>query len=135
MRRTVLLLGLTLVVAIAVGVLGNQLLNAAQDPVKRTELLKADLEGKDAVINNVELAPGAASGKHYHPGHEFVYLLEGSGTLEVEGKPPSTVKAGETFHLMPKQVHNVKNTSTTAPLKALVFAVFEKGQPPVTPVQ
>jgi hypothetical protein len=34
-----------------------------------------------------------------------------------------------------KAVHDGKNASTTAPAKALVFLVGEKGQPLTTPVQ
>jgi quercetin dioxygenase-like cupin family protein len=82
-----------------------------------------------------ELAPGAAAGKHYHPGSELFYVLEGSMILEVEGKPLVTMKQGDVSHLSPKEVHDVKNASATAPMKALIFQLPEKGQPLVTPVR
>ncbi len=137
MRRTALMFGLTLAVGIALGVIGGQVLNAQQEPVKRTALLKTGLdgiEGKDGNVVMVEIAPGASTGKHYHPGHEFGYVLTGSGTLEIEGKGPLAITPGAIAHLTPKQVHNAKNTGKT-PLKVLVFAIYEKGQPPVTPVK
>lgn len=137
MNRTVVMLTMALVVGIAVGMIGNQVL-IAQPPTKRTELLKTDLagiEGKEAIVLTVEFPPGAVGGKHYHPGHELTYVLEGSLILEVEGKPPATFKAGELYHIPPKVVHSIKNASTTAPYKFLVFVLFEKGQPLTTPVQ
>ena len=33
--------------------------------------------------------------KHTHPDEEIIYILEGSLEYEVEGKPPTTVKAGD----------------------------------------
>jgi hypothetical protein len=45
------------------------------------------------------------------------------------------MKQGEARHLAPKEVHDVKNASATAPMKGLIFQVPEKGQPLVTPVR
>lgn len=138
MVRKALVLGLTLAAGVAAGVIGAQLLNAQQEASKRTLLLKADLvgmAGKEAQVLLVELAPGAAAGKHYHPGHELGYVLEGSFTFEVEGKPPVTLEQGGTLYVPPRQVHNPKNASKTAPAKALVFAIAEKGQPAAVPVK
>lgn len=138
MKRMGLLLTLTLIVGIALGVIGTQVLNAQQAPMKRTALLKTDLvetEGKEAVLALVEFAPGAATEPHYHPGEELAYLLEGTVSLEVKGKPPITFKPGDSFHMLPKQVHRVKNLSSTTPAKALAFTIAEKGQPPTVPVK
>jgi len=138
MKRTLFFSVLTLAVGIVAGVLGAQSLNAQSEPFKRTVLLKTDLtglEGKESVVVLVELAPGASSGKHYHPGHEVNYILEGSGTLELEGKPTVTLKPGVTNHIQPKQVHNATNTSATDPLKLVAFFIAEKGQPLAVPVK
>lgn len=138
MKRAVLMLGLTLAVGIAVGVIGSRGLTAQQDTIKRTALLKTDLEGiqgKEGIVLMVELAPGAATGKHYHPGHEFAYVMEGSALVETEGKPPATMKRGSVAHLAPNEVHNVKNPSKSEPMKALVFAIYEKGQPSTVSVK
>ncbi|HZY30715.1 MAG TPA: cupin domain-containing protein [Candidatus Methylomirabilis sp.] len=137
MKRTVLLLGLTLAAGVMAGVIGAKTLNAQQELVKATVLLKTDLtgvEGKEGLVVLVEHAPGANSGKHYHPGHEFAYILEGSAILEQEGKPPVRLQAGNIIYYPPKEVHEGKNASTTAPLKVLVFQVNEKGQPFLVPV-
>ena len=53
---------------------------AQQPGVKRTDLQRHDLgvPGREVVQTRVELAPGVAFGKHWHPGEEIVYVLEGS---------------------------------------------------------
>ncbi len=137
MKRMGLMLSLTLIMGIVLGMIGGQVLNAQQEPLKRTALLTADLAGmpgKEVYMGITEFAPGAASGKHYHPGNEFLYVLEGTLTSEDAGKAPVTYKAGQVFHRSPKMVHEGKNL-TTAPVRSLVFHVGEKGQPRVVPVK
>jgi quercetin dioxygenase-like cupin family protein len=131
MKRMAFMLSMTLAVGMTLGVLGNRLLNAGHAPVNVSELLKTDLAGNPGNEGSIFLAdpaPGAAVGKHYHPGDAFAYILEGSMAIEVAGKPPVTLKPGDTGHVPPKQVHDDKNASQTAPLKFLVFQVAEKGQ-------
>jgi quercetin dioxygenase-like cupin family protein len=138
MKRTMVMRTVTLIVGIVVGLMGDQCLHAQQQSAKRTELLRTDLpgiEGKEGIVYIAELAPGAAAGKHSHPGSELFYVLEGSMILEVEGKPPVAMKQGDASHMPPRQVHDVKNASATAAMKALIFQIPEKGQPLVTPVQ
>ena len=49
--------------------------------------------------------PGlGTSGKHYHQGHSFTWVIEGSEVYEVEGKPAKMVKAGDVLHEEPMQV-------------------------------
>ena len=126
------LIGSALGVAIVLGVIGHQIVNAQQPPIKRTEILKTDMagmEGKEANMWVADIAPGAATGKHTHPTPRFVYVIEGSVTLEIEGKPPRTFKTGEGFQEMPDTVHNFRNASNDAPAKALGFQIAGKGQP------
>ncbi len=87
------------------------------------------MEGKELVVQLVEFAPGGASGKHWHPGHEANFLLEGSVIAEMEGHPPMTRQAGDVAYTPAKVVHEVKNASTTAPANLVVFRIHEKGQP------
>ena len=123
---------------ITLGALGDRFLSAQQQSIKRTELLKTvieGMEGKEVIMYVAELAPGAAAGKHTHPGPEFAYILDGALTLEPEGQAPKTYKTGEVFHNAAKIVHDAKNASATAPSKVLVFLLAEKGHPLATPVQ
>jgi len=132
MRRRVLMLALAFTVGIVVGSVGNQVLNAQQEPVKATDLLKADLvgmDGQEVIVSRGEFAPRASSGKHVHPGHEVIYVLEGSGSKEVEGEAQAPIKAGSVAYIPAGKVTETKNESATAPLKLVVFRVHPKGKP------
>ena len=138
MKRMVFLLTLTLGLGILIGTLGDRFVGAQPTPVKRTELMRKDLgglQGQEGIMYLAEVAPGAAAGKHSHPGDELVYVLQGAGILEEDGKAPLTVKAGEVFSPPFKQVHNFKNASSTEPVKVLVVLVAPKGQPLALPAQ
>ncbi len=130
MKRIQVLVSVALTVGLVAGVLGNRMLSAQQQLGKGTILQRAELtgvKGKEAILVLRDLPPGAESGKHMQAGNEIVYILEGSVILEVQGKPPVTLKAGEAFQTKPHEVHNVKNASPTAPGKALAFYVAKKG--------
>ena len=96
----------------------------------------AGLAGKEGVMLTVEYAPGAASSKHRHDAHVFVYVLQGSVVMQVEGGKPVTLKPGQTFYESTSDVHSVsKNASATRPAKILVLLVKDKGAAPVIPVK
>ncbi len=138
MKRTALMLGMTLLVGMYLGVIGNQILHAQPEPIERTVLLTTDLvgmEGKEAILALAEIAPGAATGKHTHPGYEFAYVLEGSGTLEIEGKPSIPLTPGTAIYQPSTQVHRGVNDSSTAPLKIFSVYILEKGHPLAVPVK
>jgi quercetin dioxygenase-like cupin family protein len=138
MRRTVCTLGVALSVGIALGAIGTQVLSAQYETTTRAVLLRTDLEGiegKEGIMMVAVIAPGAETGKHIHPGHEFAYVLEGSGTLEIEGKPSIALKPGTAIYQPPGQVHNGRNASATAPLRILVLHVSEKDKPDTIPVK
>ena len=80
-----------------------------------------------------EFNPGAGTPKHTHPGEEVGYILEGTVVMELEGKPPVTLKAGDVFFIPAGQVHAAKNAGTT-PAKVLSTYIVEKGKPLATPV-
>jgi quercetin dioxygenase-like cupin family protein len=116
---------------------GIQALNAQQAPsVKRTILMKQDMTipDREAVMAIVDLPPGAAEGKHTHPAEVFAFVQEGTITLEVEGKPNATLKAGEYFYIAPGKVHQAINSSSSPAKLAAVF-VAEKGKPLTTPTK
>ena len=132
MKRIEMLVSVALMVGIVVGVLGSRMLSAQEQLRRGTILQRMELtgvKGKEAILVLRDLPPGAESGKHMQSGNEIVYVLEGSVILEVQGKPPVTLKAGEAFQTKPREVHNVKNASPTAPGKALAFYVAKKGTP------
>jgi quercetin dioxygenase-like cupin family protein len=87
------------------------------------------MDGKEAHMWVAEIAPGAATGTHRHPTPRFVYVMEGSVVLEMEGRPPQTFTAGQGFMERPNTGHNFRNASTREAAKALGFQIASKGQP------
>jgi len=109
---------------------------SAQAPAfKRTELQRGDLSvaGREVVQAVADFPTGAASGKHTHPGEEVGYVLEGTVTVEVEGKAPMVLNAGGAFLIPNGTVHNARNTGPGA-AKVLATYIVEKGKPTATPV-
>ena len=129
MKRNTVILCLLVVVGTAFGVVA--ILNAQEPSLKRIEVLRVDMagmEGKEAHMWVAEIAPGAATAKHSHPTPRFVYVMEGSVTVEFEGGSPEVFKAGEGFQEMPGVEHTFRNASTSEAAKALGFQIAGKGQ-------
>ncbi len=104
---------------------------AATGPtVTRTVLNQQDLPtaGYAAALVRVDLPPGAREGRHRHPGTLIATVVEGVLTLEFEGKPTLTLKPGETFNVVPGQIHEGMNKGTV-PTKLIASFVFPKDQP------
>src|SRR5438045_591142 len=83
-----------------------------QNPgIQRTVVYKGDVSvpGREAVVARVELAPGAAAGRHTHPGDEISYVLEGEAEILIEGQPVRNVKAGEAFVIPAGLKHDARN--------------------------
>jgi quercetin dioxygenase-like cupin family protein len=96
----------------------------------------AGIDGKEGVMLTVEYAPGASSKQHRHNAHTFVYVLEGSVVMQVDGGEPVTLGPGQTFYESPTDIHAVaRNASDIRPAKFLVFFVKDKDAPAVMPVQ
>lgn len=112
---------------------------AAAQGAKVTPLMNEDLTGiagKEATMVTVEYAPGASSAAHRHNAHTFVYVLEGSVVMQVNGGKEVTLGPGQTFYESPEDVHTIsRNASTTKPAKFLVFFVKQKGAPTTVPAK
>jgi quercetin dioxygenase-like cupin family protein len=109
---------------------------AEQPAAKWTELQRRDIPGtgREGVTMAIEIPPGATSARHSHPGEDFGYLIEGTIVLQVDGKPPVTVKAGEVFFTERGHIHNARNIGTTT-ARALDTYIIDKGKPVITPAQ
>jgi quercetin dioxygenase-like cupin family protein len=112
---------------------------SAVQETKVTPLMTKDLaglNGKEAAMLTVEYAPGASSSKHRHNANTFVYVLEGSIVMQVEGGKAVILGPGQTFYESPDDVHVVsKNASDSQPAKFLVFFVKDKGASSLIPVK
>lgn len=115
---------------LVLGIAGTQGLQAQQE-MKRTALQHADLTGvpgTEVYMTLIEAPPGTAFPSHTHPGDEFSYLIDGAIELDVAGKPPLTVKAGDSIHVERGKVHGGKVVGNT-PAKLLAVHIVDKGKP------
>ena len=103
------------------------------EPITRTTMEKFDVpdSGYETVMMVVEMAPHVNSGLHTHPGFDAAYLLEGDLTVIERGKPDKSIGPGESWHVVPGAVHEVKVGDQTT--KVLAVYVVEKGKPLATP--
>ncbi len=89
-----------------------------------------DIPGKEVVMLTVTYLPGGASLPHRHDAEVFVYVLEGSVVMQVDGQPAVTLGAGQTFHEGPADIHRQSaNASATQPAKIVVFMIKDKNKP------
>jgi quercetin dioxygenase-like cupin family protein len=84
-------------------------------------------EGIEVIVSRVTIPPHTALPKHWHPGEEFAYLIEGSITLWQEGRDDTVFHAGDVGVVPLRQVHTAITGDMGATL--IVFRVHEQGQP------
>jgi len=73
------------------------------------------------------------TGLHTHPGFDAAYLLDGDLTVLERGQPAKPIRAGQSWHVRPGVVREVK--AGDRPAKVLAMYVVEKGKPLATPWQ
>lgn len=84
-------------------------------------------EGKEVIVSHLVVPPNTTFPKHWHPGEEFIYVLEGTAIVWQEGKPETLLNEGDIFKVSLKQIHTAKTGEVGATV--LVFRVHETGQP------
>lgn len=110
----------------------------AQEPKVSSLTVKplSDFPGKEAQILTVEYPPGGHNVAHRHNAYGFIYVLEGSIVMAVNGKKPVTLTAGQTFCEGPNDIHTIdRNASKTEPARFLVFLLKNKNAPVLIPVK
>ena len=93
-------------------------------------LLKNNLEGSDGlevIVSQVSLPPNVTLPRHWHPGEEIAYMLQGSVTLLLDGENEQEIKAGEVGIVPLRAVHTARSGDKGAII--IVFRVHEEGQP------
>ncbi len=112
-------------------------LAGAQQPGFTRKMLQdqaLSVPGRHVVQAVAEFTPGAAAGKHTHPGEEIGYVLEGTLELQIDGEAPRTLKAGDSFFVPAGKVHDGKNVGS-GPAKVLATYVVETGKPVGSPAK
>ena len=121
---------IALAVLIAASGLALNMAQSQQVGIKRTDLLQHDLvvSGREVIQVRVDFAPGVAFPAHSHPGEEIAYVIEGVLEYQLEGKPPVTLKAGESLFIPAGTVHSAKNVGSSNAAELATYIV-EKGKP------
>jgi quercetin dioxygenase-like cupin family protein len=78
--------------------------------------------------------PGDKTVAHTHRFPVTVYVLQGQFTLELKGRPPITVKAGEALVEPPHVEMTGYNHSTTEETKVVIFYVSTPNTPFLDPL-
>lgn len=121
------------IVTLALAAIGAAV-SAQQAGFTRTVLQQIDLSvpGREVVSATVEINPGVSIGRHSHPGEEVGYIIDGTVSVEQDGRPAMTLGAGKAFLIPAGVVHNATNTGSAA-AHLLVNYIVEKGKPLATP--
>ncbi len=108
---------------------GEGNVKAGPAPMLET-LLSAELEGVsgiEVIVSRVVIPPNTSLPRHWHPGEEFAYVLEGAAIVKRENEKDELIRAGEVSKIPLKRVHTAVTTDEGATI--LVFRVHEHGQP------
>ena len=94
---------------------------------------KGDLQ--EVRVLTAAFKPGDRTVFHSHRSPVTVYVLEGQFTLDLEGRAPVVVSAGQAFVEPPHVKMTGYNKSTTDALRVVIFYVSDIGTPFLDPVQ
>jgi quercetin dioxygenase-like cupin family protein len=135
MRRLIHSIQLLLILSAA------QALYAQEPGVTKPQLVLQELvrgmpkgAEQDIRIMKADFQPGDRTVFHTHRFPVAVYILSGAFTLELEGRAPKVIKAGEAF-IEPANVKMTGfNRSTSEALHLVIFYVGDPGTPFLDPV-
>lgn len=99
-------------------------------PPGSNEVLRSPLAGTpgvEVIASDVVIPPNGQVARHYHPGEEFLYLIEGTAIHVEEGEPDRVLKAGDSYTIPPRAIHAPRGGPEGA--RAIVFRVHVAGQP------
>ncbi|MDB5558617.1 MAG: cupin protein [Enterovirga sp.] len=117
--------------SLLVPVAGAQEANLAKPSMVHRQVVEGMPKGdkQEVSVLTASFRPGDRTVFHTHRFPVTVYVLEGAFTLEVEGRPPVVVKAGEAY-VEPAHVKMTGfNRSATEPMKVLIVYVGDPGTP------
>ncbi|WP_376099027.1 cupin domain-containing protein [Roseomonas sp. CCTCC AB2023176] len=113
---------------------------AAAQPARPDPVLRETVEGmprgerQEIQVLTANIAPGQSTVFHTHRFPVTVYMLEGTFTLEMEGRPPIAVRAGQSFVEPPNVRMTGHNRSASEPIRLVIFYVGDPGTPFLDPI-
>ena len=101
-----------------------------QSGLHRTDLVRQDLDvaEREVIQVRVDFDAGVVSPKHSHPGVEVAYVIDGTFEYQLEGRPPVTLKAGDSLYIPAGTAHVAKNVGG-AKASELATYIVKKGTP------
>jgi quercetin dioxygenase-like cupin family protein len=121
---------------LTVGLMSSVPASAQQAGIAKPNLVLEDVikgmprdERQSVRIMTATFKPGDQTVRHSHRFPVAVYVLEGTFTLELKGRTPIAVKAGEALVEPPDTEMVGYNRSTTEPARVVIFYVATPGTP------
>jgi quercetin dioxygenase-like cupin family protein len=110
---------------------------AKPDPPLVREIVQGMPRGEKQEVRvlTATLKPGDKTPFHSHRFPVTVYVLEGTFTLEMEGRAPVTVKAGQAMVEPPNVKMTGYNRSSTEPVRVVIFYVSDPDTPFLDPAK
>ena len=90
-------------------------------------------ERQEVRVLTATLKPGEKTPFHTHRFPVTAYVLEGTFTLEIEGRAPITAKAGQAIVEPPHVKMTGYNRSSTEPMRIVIFYVSDPDTPFLDP--
>lgn len=123
---------LTSTLCIALGFSAGTSYGASQSTSKVTNLLQVPLDqdftpGREVLVDLVDIPPDSQLDRHWHPGEEFHYYLEGEPEITIEGKALARPALGTVGHVPFETLHRAGAGKAGA--RILVFRVHTLGKP------
>ena len=93
----------------------------------RMSLADDFIPDREIVVSYVEIPPNVTMDRHWHPGEEFHYYLEGEVTIAIDGERSIIGTPGTVGHVPFKKMHTAITGDQGA--RILVFRVHTAGMP------
>ena len=103
--------------------------------LKESVLQMPKSDTQEIRVLTASFKPGDKTVFHSHRSPVTVYVLEGQFTLDLEGRVPVVVRAGEAFVEPPHVKMTGYNKSTTDALRVVIFYVSDVDTPFLDPVR
>jgi len=98
-------------------------------PPGSNQVLRAPVtiaDGLEVIISDVVIPANTTVPRHYHPGEEFMFVLDGSAIQVEEGKPEQLFTAGDAYVIPPHAIHEPRGGPTGG--RAIVFRLHLEGK-------
>ncbi len=123
-----------LIMFLSMGLVGFSPVDTPSPPteLKLENLLRQSLADefipdREIVVSYVEMPPNMTLDRHWHPGEEFHYYLEGEVEIAIDGETSIVGTPGTVGHVPFKKMHTAITGEKSATF--LVFRVHTEGKP------